>query len=177
MEFLNITEGMTSEEMIKVLDENCKIASQMRSFVAQGNKILNSEVKPSIVEESVLEHTIEKKEEFVADPTVNMDDVAYYLGIVKNYQTDGDMSSDLSLILPDNKALTLRIAAEILKEEKEAYEFVCDYAKETGADIEELQELSSEAVVLGEKRKAVLATLGIKQDTKGFAYSKKQGDK
>lgn len=176
MEFKNITEGMSSEEMIKVLDHNRMIASKMVTFVAEGEKILNSEVNTSKVEEIVCVEKVEKKQGFVADPAVNMEDVSYYLGIVKNYQTDGDMSSELSLILPDNKPLILRVAAEILKEEKEAYEFVLDYAKETGADDEEIQELSSEAILLGEKRKALLAPLGTKKEDKGYSYTKKQGD-
>lgn len=174
MEFLNITEGMTSEEMIKVLDQNCKTAADMRAFIAQSSKIVNSTVAPKKSIETV--SVSEKKESFEVDPSINMDDVNYYLDIVKNYETDGDMSSDLSLILPDNRALTLRVAAELLKEEKEAYEFVLEYARETGASDEEINDLSSEARVFGEKRQAVLGTLGIKQESKGFSYTKKQGD-
>lgn len=174
MEFLNITEGMNSEEMIKVLDQNSKTAAEMRAFIAQSSKIANCPAVPKKSIETV--SVSEKKESFVVDPSINMEDVNYYFNIVKNYETDGDMSSDLSLILPDNRALNLRVAAELLKEEKEAYDFVLEYARETGASDEEINDLSSEARVLSEKRRAVLGVIGIKRESRGFSYTKKQGD-
>ena len=70
MEFLNITDDMNSEEMIKVLDQNCKTAAEMRAFIAKNSKIVNCTTVPKKSIETISVGV--KKEGFVVDPSINM---------------------------------------------------------------------------------------------------------
>lgn len=175
MRFLGIKENASSKEILEVLDENCKRAAEMRRVVREG--VLSSVPRGN---DKVIAQDLSvssRNKTFSSDPKVDINDVNYYFNSVMSYEVDENLPSNLEMFLPNNKSLLLRVAVELLREEKEAFEFVVEYSKEPGVSSEEIKEIENEARLIGKKRKAVLGIMGLKESSNGNTYVKKQGDK